>query len=157
MTKEEKKEYSRKYNAKYTPLHREHKQKYDVEYRKKNKEKYKEYSKKWSLEHPERTKEIQKEWRVKNPERFKEMILKGILKRIYGLTVEEYNQMFVDQNGVCAICKKSPVNNRRLCVDHNHETGKIRGLLCDNCNLMLGNADDNINTLTNAIDYLDGK
>ena len=55
----------------------------------------------------------------------------------YGLTLEQYDQMFEEQNGVCAICEL-PEIRRRLSVDHNHETGKVRGLLCFICNTRLG-------------------
>ncbi|MBU2051427.1 MAG: endonuclease VII domain-containing protein [Gammaproteobacteria bacterium] len=61
-----------------------------------------------------------------------------VLKR-GGITLEEYNQMFAKQNGCCAICGKhqSELKNR-LAIDHNHETGEIRGLLCTSCNITLG-------------------
>ena len=58
------------------------------------------------------------------------------LKKKYSLTLEQYDQMFEQQNGVCAICGL-PELNRRLAVDHNHKTGKIRGLLCIQCNVKL--------------------
>lgn len=72
---------------------------------------------------------------------------KNELRKLYNLTVEQYDKMVEDQNGLCAICGKNPAiinayhdNNRhkKLVVDHNHKTGKIRGLLCNNCNRILG-------------------
>ena len=60
------------------------------------------------------------------------------LKRDYGITLVEYDEMFEKQNGVCVICKQSDITGQRLSVDHNHKTGKIRGLLCHRCNLWLG-------------------
>jgi hypothetical protein len=59
------------------------------------------------------------------------------LKRSFGLTIEEYDAMHDAQGGVCAICGR-PQKNKRLAVDHNHTTGKIRGLLCTTCNRALG-------------------
>jgi hypothetical protein len=59
------------------------------------------------------------------------------------------------QGNVCAICGKGLEKDKRLAVDHNHKTGKIRGLLCVNCNMMLGMSKDNINTLKSAIKYLE--
>ena len=59
------------------------------------------------------------------------------LKRTFGLTVEEYDAMLDAQHGVCAICGKLP-QKKRLAVDHNHTTGKVRGLLCPSCNRTLG-------------------
>lgn len=78
----------------------------------------------------------------------------------YGITTVEYQQMFDAQNGVCAICKRPETalartgKPRVLVVDHCHETGKVRGLLCVWCNAMLGSAEDNPQILSNAIAYL---
>lgn len=58
-------------------------------------------------------------------------------RRLYSLTVEEYEQMLRNQNGVCAICGTAP-KKKRLHVDHNHYTGKVRALLCAGCNLIAG-------------------
>ena len=74
------------------------------------------------------------------------------VKNKYGISMEDYDKMFLSQNSVCAICKSSTIN--ALCVDHNHETGQIRGLLCHRCNLVIGNAKENINTLLETITYL---
>lgn len=61
------------------------------------------------------------------------------LKRLYGISIFDYNKMLKDQNGVCKICNKEEVlYNRTLAVDHCHTTGKIRGLLCMDCNKHLG-------------------
>ena len=63
---------------------------------------------------------------------------KYFLKQTYGLTLEQYDEMFEEQNGVCAICGGVNPDGRRLFVDHNHETGQIRGLLCVTCNARIG-------------------
>lgn len=60
------------------------------------------------------------------------------LKFLYGITLAEYDQMIETQNGVCAICGDINPGGRRLCVDHNHKTGEVRGLLCIKCNGWLG-------------------
>lgn len=73
----------------------------------------------------------------------------------YGLTVEQYEQMYREQNGVCAICAKINLNGRRLSVDHNHNTMKVRALLCSNCNIAIGNAKENIVFLRGMIAYLE--
>lgn len=81
---------------------------------------------------------------------------KKLLKN-YGLTLEEFDQMSENQNNVCAICGKPNYDNRRLCVDHNHITNKIRGLLCSKCNRALGllNSDNNgVETMNKIIEYL---
>jgi len=79
------------------------------------------------------------------------------LKHAYGITLDEYNKMFADQSGCCAICSihQSEVKVS-LVVDHCHTTGAIRGLLCSPCNLAIGTFKDNITTLQNAIKYLGG-
>jgi hypothetical protein len=58
-------------------------------------------------------------------------------RQSYGITVEQYDVLSSQQNGVCAICGRPPVK-RRLAVDHNHTTGQIRGLLCIACNTLVG-------------------
>lgn len=58
------------------------------------------------------------------------------LTRLFGLTAEDYDTMLENQGGVCAICQSPPKNNR-LAVDHDHNTGEIRGLLCTRCNVTL--------------------
>ncbi len=60
------------------------------------------------------------------------------LRITYGLTLGQYDEMFEEQNGVCAMCSNISTEGRRLHVDHNHKTGKIRGLLCYKCNTRLG-------------------
>src|SRR5438876_769789 len=56
------------------------------------------------------------------------------LRKTYGITIEDYERMFLECNGVCPICLDPEPNGRRLAVDHNHKTGQIRGLLCSGCN-----------------------
>lgn len=75
---------------------------------------------------------------------------------MYGLTIKEYERMLEEQKGLCAICAKPETRKkqRRLCVDHCHETGKIRGLLCQRCNSVLGYMKDDPNLLQSAVEYL---
>ena len=73
------------------------------------------------------------------------------LRQYYGLGQADYEKMYQDQQGACKICrKKFP----QLVVDHDHKTGKVRALLCTQCNTALGKFYDNISTLQNAITYL---
>ena len=60
------------------------------------------------------------------------------LKKKYGITLEQYDEMFEAQGGICAICKESDITGKRLSIDHDHETGKVRGLLCGKCNTRIG-------------------
>lgn len=70
------------------------------------------------------------------------------------MSLEEYKAKVVAQGGVCAICFGVNISGIRLSVDHNHETGVIRGLLCDNCNRGLGHMQDSIDILMSAVAYL---
>jgi nitrate/TMAO reductase-like tetraheme cytochrome c subunit len=77
------------------------------------------------------------------------------LKHKYGISLFEWNKMFEMQKGVCPICHRHQDEiHHRLCVDHDHVTGKIRKLVCRDCNLILGHAFDNIDVLESAIKYL---
>lgn len=82
---------------------------------------------------------------------------KARLKLYYGLTPEQYDAMALAQDGKCAICKKvvDGDHHERLHVDHDHTTGNVRGLLCRECNVMLGHSGDSIPTLQAAIAYLE--
>jgi len=73
-------------------------------------------------------------------------------RREYGLTEEEYNNMVLSQNNMCAICNKP--SDRTLHIDHDHVTGKVRGLLCFNCNLGIGLLQEDLIILNRAIEYL---
>ena len=76
------------------------------------------------------------------------------LKKHYGISIAVYEDMLKAQDGVCAICKGSNANKRRLSVDHNHSTGEIRGLLCLHCNTLLAYAKESAVILGTAIEYL---
>jgi len=80
------------------------------------------------------------------------------LRKAYNIGVKEYNEMLDAQQGECAICHRhhTTLNGRKkfLCVDHNHDTKEIRGLLCDKCNRGIGLFNDNKYLLQRAINYL---
>ncbi len=77
------------------------------------------------------------------------------LREDFGLTVEEYDGLVQAQGGVCGICKQPP-QGRVLVVDHDHETGAIRGLLCTACNVGIGNLGDSAERLRAALAWLEG-
>ena len=97
-------------------------------------------------------------WRKNNPDKWKSLKL----KRKYGITTNQYNQILELQNGVCAICGnlETTIKNNQsqkicsLAVDHDHKTGKVRGLLCSNCNKAIGFLKENIDSFYSAIKYL---
>ena len=78
---------------------------------------------------------------------------KWYLKTTYGITVEQYEDLFAKYDGKCYICMET--KDYYLHVDHNHETGKVRGLLCNNCNRGIGLLGDSIDNLKSAIKYLE--
>jgi hypothetical protein len=101
--------------------------------------------------------DYQRQWRNSNPDKAKNLDL----KKYYGITLHQYEQMFKAQNGVCAICGGRETTNdkdgapRRMPVDHCHTTGRIRGLLCTQCNRGLGMFGDSPERLLAAAKYLE--
>jgi hypothetical protein len=81
------------------------------------------------------------------------------LQRTYGISEQDVRRMLDEQGGVCAICGGQQRNSRwrstMLCVDHDHATGRVRGLLCNNCNTLLGSVKDRPEVLRAAADYLE--
>lgn len=89
-------------------------------------------------------------WYVKNKNR----AIASVFKKKYGISLSDYEALLERQNGVCAICRRTCKSGRNLAVDHCHETGKVRGLLCLECNRGIGALKDSIDLLTKAISYL---
>lgn len=80
---------------------------------------------------------------------------KYALKSTYNITVDSYNLMYDNQSGCCAICGTHQSELKRsLCVDHCHDTNRVRGLLCHGCNFAIGFLKDSIANLNSAIKYL---
>ena len=98
----------------------------------------------WYLLNKDRILEKAKEQRIQNkdvPKRKrpynKESARKSHLKRNYGLTEDGYNEMIISQNNSCLICKSS-FEDKKINIDHCHQTNKVRGLLCSQCNMAIG-------------------
>lgn len=104
----------------------------------------------WETNHPEQKKAYVEAYTKSHPDQRKAIKL----KHYYNMTLEQYNLLKEKQNGVCAICFDICKSGRDLSVDHDHKTGRIRGLLCHNCNYVLGAANDRIEILLKAIEYL---
>jgi hypothetical protein len=123
---------------------------YQKKWYKRNREHVLAYSKKYYAEHKEWAKAAHKKWKERNANR----IYEAPLKSKYGITLNEYMEMFNEQKGNCAICgRNQKMFKKRLCVDHCHKTKKVRGLLCPSCNMSLGKF-KNIEILESAINYL---
>lgn len=104
---------------------------------------------KWERENPEKVKASNKRWRENN--RGKTKI--AALKAVYGLSEDEFRELLDSTIGACPICEEE-FGSHTACIDHDHETGEIRGIICRKCNLMLGRINDDIDILLNAIEYL---
>lgn len=92
----------------------------------------------------------QKNYRDSNSKNLKRV------EKLYGISAEKYQEMLTNQKTKCAICERHQLQfRRRLSVDHCHETGKVRGLLCDNCNHGIGLFYEKIDRLKKAIKYLE--
>lgn len=77
------------------------------------------------------------------------------LQRVFGITLDVYNLLLERQGGVCAICGAAKRGDRNLVVDHDHDTGSVRGLLCGRCNMGIGLLDNSVEHLRAAADYLE--
>lgn len=170
-------EFSRKHNKmvaqrKYRESHREQLREAGKKYYRENKERILEYGKRYKQDNNEKITKERKEYKRKNhdkimkqnkqykennKERDRDKIAgtrrKNYYRSRYNITVDEYDKIFDDQGGVCLICKR-PQGNRRLSIDHNHKTGEVRGLLCNNCNAAIGLVNEDQKILTRIKQYL---
>ena len=112
-----------------------------------------------------------KKWRAENPTKVRQRNARTIINRKnmdirvrrnawlswrYGICIEQYEQMLCDQEFGCAICSiKFDEDKIKPSVDHNHNTGRVRGLLCPQCNFLLGSAKEDARLMNKAIQYLD--
>lgn len=126
------------------------------------------YNREYVKNNPERIERLRKRWDQKNPNYNKEYLRRPHIQakrephrkkmklKKYGLTEEQYQELFEQQNGQCAICK-SPliIHGRDTHTDHCHTTSRVRGILCLSCNTGLGHFKDNIERLRRAISYLE--
>ena len=122
------------------------------------------------LKHQERLRQEARDKRAKNPEKYKGYVRNWKSKnpdreRIrnlaqFGLTIEDYDAMYKAQGGVCAICKQPETSQRdgkvyRLAVDHDHNTGEVRGLLCFKCNSAMGSFEKRGVPIENVLKFLE--
>jgi hypothetical protein len=105
-------------------------------------------------------KEARKDYRERNKDRFALVSRKKQLKHKYGISLSDYDRMFKEQQGCCKICgtSENKVTGRKtvlnFAVDHCHQTGRVRGLLCNQCNRALGLFKDDPSLLQKAVKYL---
>jgi hypothetical protein len=143
--------YMTEYMKKYRVENEEKFKASQREYHAKNREARNAARREWSLKNPEKQREATQRWWRENPDRIKDTILRSK----YGISLERYNQILQEQGGGCGICGGPPQGGRGgYHVDHNHETGVVRGILCGHCNLLLGHAKESLDVLTKAQAYL---
>jgi hypothetical protein len=115
---------------------------------------------------PEKSRAAHRRWAEKNPDKIHAkslsrrnnlVVFRSTLQREYNITLEEYLIQALAQQGLCAICHQLPVDDEKLCVDHDHETGEFRGLLCRTCNAALGLFKEDPCRLRLAANYLEGR
>jgi hypothetical protein len=105
----------------------------------------------WTEEARERDRVYRKEWATKNHDKYLENIRNYRRMKKYGVTPAQWIELLRAQEGACALCLQTVES---LCVDHDHETGEVRGLLCKSCNLVLGHLDKDPDLLGRIVAYL---
>ena len=130
----------------------DHVKKYSKEYNSKNFEKRKLAFNAWVEKNPERMRELKKNNREKN----KLIERERKLKRFYNMTLEDYDNLMASQNSKCKICSKDAADerNKNLVIDHCHDSGKVRSLLCDRCNRTLGVLEENVDLMMKMMQYI---
>lgn len=110
------------------------------------------YMREYRAKNREKVRADHRAWSARNPDR----IMHYQLKDSVGIGIEQYRSMSAKQNGACKVCGFIPEpTQKRLAVDHDHETGEIRSLLCKDCNTALGCARESIERLRGLADYLE--
>jgi hypothetical protein len=105
----------------------------------------------------QRTAEFRQRLKTRDYAEYRRRERQGNLRRLYGLSIEQYDALLASQGGGCAICGERGDGGRwrrRLHVDHDHRTGKVRGLLCHGCNVGVGHFDDSPELMQRAAAYL---
>lgn len=124
-----------------------------VQWKKNNPERKKQIDKKYRESHRKERRLSQAKWDKNNKEYRKKYQKENYLRFKYNITFEDKHKMYKEQSRRCNICRKIFLECE-LCIDHDHKTGKIRGLLCRECNTGLGNFKDSIAALKLAVRYL---
>ena len=123
--------------------------KYQTKYVQRNREKVADRKRKYVRENQEKVKKYRQEYYLKNKVRYEEYRL----RRRFNISLEELDVLLIKQQHKCAICKRLLVETKR-CIDHNHTTGEVRGILCRNCNAGIGLLGESLESLERAMQYL---
>ena len=133
---------------------------YDKAYRLKNPDKTKQRVKAAYHRHKEKRKADAKRYREAHPEKSRRLTRDYRFRSLYGITLAQYDAMFADQDGKCAICNRPEVRlNKKgspyyLSVDHDHASGEVRQLLCYTCNSLIGYLDESVDIAEAVVSYL---
>jgi hypothetical protein len=144
----------KEYSQKYYQLNKTELLKKEKTYRILNKVKIYEMKKKYRLLNKNKIRDYNRKYSIKNARKIKKYQIAYDLKTKYAIDLKTYSQLLINQNHRCGICKIYLDKRSNIHVDHNHSTGKVRGLLCPRCNFGLGYYKDDINIHQNAINYL---
>lgn len=154
MTTDEQRAAKAAYDREYRARHRERKAENDRSYAERNREKVAAYQADYRTANRDKHREYHRAYHVANRDRHIDLGRKAYLKYKYGISQDEYDAMLLSQGGVCKVCFKKNTAGRRLAVDHDHETGAVRGLLCSPCNSALGLLNDDPEIINRASEYL---
>ncbi len=119
------------------------------------KRRQRENSHRWHLKHKERDTLYLKSYREKNPQDSSQKYFSTIL-RVHKITREQYEKMVSDCKNCCMLCNRPPHKGKRLHLDHDHKTGKVRGLLCTRCNWYLHTVEKDPEILERIKTYING-
>jgi hypothetical protein len=111
--------------------------------------------KRWHSQNKEYANAYRRRWAAENPEKAEAQRQRKRLRR-YGLTIEQYDDIVCRQNNRCGVCRCSlaEIESKRIHIDHCHVTGRVRGVLCEQCNLGIGKFKENAEALARAAEYL---
>ncbi len=123
------------------------------EWRKANKGKVAECKRRYAMRNWEAIRKHQREYMEAHKVEAAEYRRRWNLAKRYGITLEQYADMWDRQGGLCGVCR---LNRKKMVVDHDHDTGKVRGILCQRCNVSIGGLGDNVDGVMRAVRYLSG-
>ena len=103
---------------------------------------------------PQKSRARARNWRKNQPKYSKEKDMDTRITRTFGISLDEYKVLLNAQGNSCAICGRTNVKRKNLSIDHDHRTGRVRGLLCINCNTAIGFAKDDIKLLQKIMGYI---
>ena len=146
---------SKDYGKTWRDANKEKIKTYNKQYHQKNKVKIQKKHKEWCNKNQGHLKKYQQKYNIDYYKENSASCRERHFLNLYGVTLEQRNQMLLAQNCKCAICGSGFKNSRDAHIDHNHSTGKIRQVLCGRCNLGIGRFNEDVTILMSAIKYIE--